>query len=495
MDRRYVTAALMLVMGLASMEQTVTSTVMPTIILDLKGFEHYSWVAAIYLLALTVSMPLYGRLADVLGRKRVILFAIALFSISSVAASMSRNMTTLIVCRGFQGLGAGGIMPVVLTILGDIFTLLERARIQGLFSFVWGGAALVGPPLGSLLVQTIGWRSVFYVNLPFGLLAMAVLMWKYRDQEETHPTDLDLTGVITLALGSVGLLAVASMLESGGNNNWLVAATAIASAVLIVGFVVNERRAAHPIMPPELMMRRAIGPAMVGMGLMGVALFGFETYVPLYMQAGRGTGAGGAAMAITPVFLTWSIAAFLAPRMMLRWGFRWTGTLGAVFIVASFLGLLICAIAGAPLWLIVAVLSITGLGFGWASFSYIVAAQEAVSFKHRGVVTANLQFFRTLGGALGIGLLWTLFKVDAGPQMQRLEALGITPAKVLSGRSDSALSGEHATEIARMIGHGSIWIFAGMLVVAVLAVGATMLMPTKTADRKVTAAEAMEGMG
>src|SRR5579864_4670283 len=152
MDRRYVTAALMLVMVLASMEQTITSTAMPTIIGDLHGFEHYSWVVSIYLLALTVSMPLYGRLSDVLGRKRVILGAVAIFCVSSALAASARTMGQLILYRGLQGLGAGGIMPVVLTILGDIFTLQERAAIQGFFSAIWGTASLAGPALGAFLV-------------------------------------------------------------------------------------------------------------------------------------------------------------------------------------------------------------------------------------------------------------------------------------------------------------------------------------------------------
>src|SRR5580698_3227672 len=172
LDRRAVTAALMLVMVLASMEQTVTSTAMPTIIGSLHGLEHYSWVASIYLLACTVSMPLYGRLADALGRKRVILVAISLFAISSLLASTARTMPQLILFRGLQGLGAGGIMPVVLTILGDIFTLKERVKIQGLFSAIWGTASLAGPALGWFLVSTLGWRSIFFVNLPSGILGL-----------------------------------------------------------------------------------------------------------------------------------------------------------------------------------------------------------------------------------------------------------------------------------------------------------------------------------
>jgi len=194
--RRWITAALLLVMILASMETTVTSTAMPTIVGALKGLEHYSWVGSIYLLASTITMPLYGRLSDLLGRKRVLMFSITLFAVGSMLASMSQSMGQLILFRGMQGLGAGGIMPVVLTILGDIFTLKERAAMQAVFSSVWGTAALAGPALGAFLVGTagagehvpawlkgvLGWRSIFWVNLPTGVVAMVVLAVKYHEK-------------------------------------------------------------------------------------------------------------------------------------------------------------------------------------------------------------------------------------------------------------------------------------------------------------------------
>src|SRR6478672_13286091 len=179
---------------------------MPTIIGQLHRLEQYWWVTSVYLLVSTVTMPIYGRLADVLGRKRVVLAAIGVFCVASMLAASAQNLGQLIFYRGLQGLGAGGIMPVVLTILGDIFTLEERASIQGLFSAVWGVAALAGPALGALLVNTFGWRSVFYVNLPFGVLGLVVLAWKYHDREKPHSTDLDLPGVTLLAIACTALL-------------------------------------------------------------------------------------------------------------------------------------------------------------------------------------------------------------------------------------------------------------------------------------------------
>src|SRR4051794_34103311 len=263
-DRRYVTAALCLVMVLASMEMTVVSTAMPTIIGELHGLEHYSWVASIYLLACTVTMPLYGRMADALGRKRVVLVAIGIFCVASLLASTAQSMTQLILWRGVQGLGAGGVMPVVLTIIGDLFTLEERAKIQGFFSAVWGTSSLAGPALGALLVKTLGWRSVFWVNLPFGLLGLGVLAWQYHERRERHEMDLDLPGVVALALASTGLLSLVSRLGPDGWSWTMIGVLSIVTLAAVFYFARHERQAAHPILPTELVMNRAVGPSILG---------------------------------------------------------------------------------------------------------------------------------------------------------------------------------------------------------------------------------------
>ena len=276
-DRRFVTAALMLVMVLASMEQTITSTAMPTIIGDLQGFEHYSWVFSIYLLALAVSMPLYGRFADVWGRKRVILGAVLVFSIGSALAASAQTMTQLIVYRAMQGLGAGGIMPVVLTILGDIFTLEERARVQGLFSAIWGSASLAGPALGAVLVKALGWRSIFFVNLPAGVAGLLVLVWKYHDREKPHSTDLDLPGACALSICCMASLLLVSGVVPAEHAVGIVSTLAVVAVISGWIFVRIERTAENPIMPPALMIHRAIGPVMAGSFLLGCAFLCLDT--------------------------------------------------------------------------------------------------------------------------------------------------------------------------------------------------------------------------
>jgi MFS family permease len=491
--RRFVTAALLLVMVLVSMEMTVTSTAMPSIIGELHGLEHYSWVASIYLLACTVTMPLYGRLADAFGRKRVVVASVAIFCVASLLASFSQTMTQLIVFRGLQGLGAGGVMPVVLTILADTYTLEERARIQGVFSGVWGTSSLAGPALGALLVKTLGWRSVFWVNLPFGLLGLAVLAWKYHERRDhDRPMDLDLPGVLSLAAASTALLALVSRLGPGGwswPTTFLLAGLTIAA---VVYFRRHERRAAHPVLPTELVMKRAVGPSILGSCLFGAGFLSLDTYVPLYVQGGRGGDATAAAGVVTPVMLTWALSGVVAAPLLVRWGFRRTATLGATLIIIGFAGLLACAATEAPRWQMTAVLALTGFGFGPASMAFLISAQEAVDYGQRGGVTSAISFFRTMGGAVGIGVLGAMFNVITAGQTARLRAAGVRPAELLDPHAHATLPPEVLQQAQRMIAGGLTWVFAAMLACAVLLWFVTRLMPSRLCDHDVAASDTLE---
>lgn len=494
LDRRFVLAALMLVMVLASMEQTITSTAMPTIIGELHGLEHYSWVASVYLLACTVTMPLYGRLADALGRKKVLVGAILLFMGGSVAAASARSMTQLILFRGVQGLGAGGIMPVVLTIAADIFTLHERAKIQGFFSMVWGTAALLGPALGAFLVKAFGWRSVFFINLPLGALGLAVLMWKYRDTEEPHPADLDLPGVLSLSIGGAALLALVSGLGADGWPTPVLVALGAVAVVCIVFLIWHERRAAHPILSPQLLAQRAIGPSMLASFLFGLAFLCLDTYVPLYVQGGRGGGVAAAASVVTPVMLTWAASGVFAAPLLVRWGFRRTALVGCSLMTIGFGGLLLCARAGAPRWLITAVLALSGFGFGFASMSYLLAAQEAVAWQQRGMITSAMTFFRSIGGSLGVGILGAMFNALTRDELDKLRASGISPAQLLDPHADVSLPPQLLQQAQGAIAGGLAWVFAAMFAVVLMQGAVTFLMPSRRVGHKVKAAETFEAM-
>lgn len=493
-DRRYVVAALMTVMVLASMEQTVTSTAMPTVINDLHGLEHYSWVASVYLLACTVTMPLYGRLADAIGRKRVIVFAITLFCLASALAGASRGMIQLILFRALQGLGAGGIMPVVLTIAGDIFTVKERARIQGFFSAVWGTAALTGPMLGAFIVDQLGWRWIFYINLPLGVAGLGVLMWKYHDHEKAHTTDLDLPGIALLAVACGSALAAISGLGPGGWN-WIYSAGLFAVAVISAAlFVRNEYRASNPVLPPNLMMRRAIGPSIIGSCLLGMGFLCLDTYVPLYVQGVHGGGAKAAGIVVSAVMLTWATSGVITAPAIVRFGFRKVAVAGCSLTLVSSVALLLCAIFELPQSVLTGVLAASGLGFGPASMAYLLASQEAVSWQQRGIITSANMFFRSVGGAIGIGLLGMVFNVVIYSHVATLHSLGIDPNSLVDPHSRQNIDPAQLHQASQMIASGLLWVFVGMLGFAVLQFIVTLFLPTVKSTHAVSALEAVEAM-
>jgi MFS family permease len=467
----------MLVMVLAAMEMMIASTAMPTIIGDLHGLEHYSWVTSVFLLMSTVSMPLYGRLADAWGRKRVVLWAIAIFCAASVLAASAQSLTQLIIFRGLQGLGAGGIMPVVLTILGDIFTLQERARMQGLFSTVWGTSALAGPYIGAVLVESLGWRSIFYVNLPLGALGFAVLAWKYHDHGKPHSTNLDLPGLGLLAIACTAALTLVSSVGTEWMN-WPVG-IALFVVTIIAGawFVRVERRAENPVLPPSLIANPAIGPPLAASALMGIAFFGIETYVPLYVQGTTGAGPTAAAGVITPIMLAWAASGVFVAPIILRWGFRRTAIAGSCLSTIGLFGLFGCAMLGASDWVLAAVLFLSGVGFGSASMPFLLSAQHGVGWQQRGIVTSANQFFRTMGGAIGIGLLGMLFNVLAAPEMRRLRGLGYKPAAIMDPHFAANFPDEVKQIIRSMIEHGLTWVFLAMAVAACLQIFFSLRMP------------------
>jgi multidrug resistance protein len=403
--RQRVTAALLVAMMVTALEQLVVSPAMTTIIAQLKGFEIYPWVISAYLLAATVSTPIYGKLADMFGRKRVLIFGLALFSLGSILSGTSMSMGQLIAMRSIQGLGAGAVGPIVLTMLGDLFTLQERARVQGLFSAVWGLSSVAGPMIGGYLTDHLGWRWVFLVSVPFAILAIVMLIYYVTEPSvERTVAPIDWAGAVLLTLGMSTLLWV--VLDGSRLSRSLDLALLGVSLALLVVFVIRENHAADPILPMDLMTRPTIAASLMGSFLVGGILFGLETYVPLYMQGVRGGNATLGGTALMPLFLAWAVSVALAAKAVVHYGFRRGGMVGSALVVMGTLGLFVGTTfpEWSRVWFLVG-LAVCGLGFGPTSLSFILAVQHAVSWGQRGVATGAVTFLRTIGGAIGVGLL------------------------------------------------------------------------------------------
>jgi MFS family permease len=404
--RRAVTFALVLVTALASFESTVVSTAMPTIIGELNGLPLYSWVFSIYLLASTVTMPLYGRLADIHGRRRILMSATGLFLAGAMACAFARSMPQLILARGLQGLGAGGLIPIALTVTGDLYSLEERARIQALFSGVWGFASLIGPLLGAFMTVTFGWRSIFSINIPLGLVALYLVATKMIESRASLPDPLDLAGAATLALGIAALLfAVLQKAGAGSIGPGARSALVLTGLASLGVFVRLQARRTHPLVPPELFRRAETAAPYVGGVFLGTTIYGVDTFVPLYIQGARGGTAGAAGAVITPLVLFWAISASVAARVLLRFGFRRTAGAGALLILAGFGGLIAATLLDARVAWISLACGVIGAGLGPSSLSQILVIQNVVEERQRGVATSLVPFFRTVGGSLGVGAL------------------------------------------------------------------------------------------
>ena len=403
----WVVSGLMLGMALAAIDTTIVGTAMPSIVGKLGGFDLYSWVFSVYLLTSTTTVPIYGKLADLYGRKSIFFIGTGIFLLGSAASGAAQSMEQLIIFRAIQGLGAGAVLPMVLTIIGDIFDLAERARMQGFFSGVWGVSSVVGPALGGFIVDHLSWRWVFFVNLPFGLLSALLLLVAFKEHVERSKPKLDYAGTIVLTGSIIALLF--ALLQGGTTWAW----TSPQSLGLFATFVLTllwflwlEQRAPEPILPLTLFQDRIIAIASIGGLILGVIMFGVTTYVPLFVQGVKGGTATDAGIALTPLLLSWPISSYTSGQLVLRFGYRTIAVLGAILTTLGTAMLLFFRPDTSVPFIVVAMLFM-GTGLGMDSTSFILSVQNAVPWRLRGVATASTQFVRTIGGTVGVAVMGT----------------------------------------------------------------------------------------
>ena len=412
--RKLLLAALLACTFLTALDVLVVGTAMPTIVSQLGGMSLYTWVFSSYLLSSTVTVPLYGKLADIYGRKPIFAFGTIVFLLGSALCGVAEDMTQLVAFRVIQGLGAGAVFPVTLTIVGDVFSLEERARIIGFFSATWGIAGIVGPVVGGFITDYLSWRLIFFVNLPVGAVALAMLWPTFRERVQRRERRIDYLGAVTLTLGLTALMV--ALLEAGETLPRL-SVTAIAlfgaSAVLLAIFGWHERRAAEPIIPPALLTRRLILVAGLCVFLNGVMNAGTGTFVPVFAQGVLGGTATLAGAVLIPTSFTWTAGSIIGGRVLLRIGYRSTVSLGAFTIALGALQLATVA-ETSPIWVVLVAVGMIGLGMGFSMSSLTIAVQNAVPWNQRGVVTSTNQFFRSIGQAIGVAALGAVFNNAMG---------------------------------------------------------------------------------
>ena len=385
-------------MTLGALEATVVSTAMPTVIATLGGLAHYSWVFSAYLLTSTASVPIWGRLSDLYGRRRMYLLGVAVFLIGSVISGAATTMFTLIAARAIQGLGAGAIIPMSMTIVGELYTLAERARTQALFSGVWGVASIAGPLVGGYITDALSWRWVFYLNVPFGFCCMAVIALAYPAARTTRQVQVDWLGAALLFSG-ISTLLIAIGGDAGSSVAWLAA-----TVVLLGGFALAQRRAAEPILPLSLVRLPVISRTIVVVFLVGIAMFGAIAFIPLFVQSVQGGTATQAGQVLTPLFLGWVVMSIVGARVTVRVGYRVSAVAGSILMTAGFIGLSLLD-SHSPRMLLLGSCTILGAGMGMQMLSLLLAVQHAVDRSQLGLATSLNQFSRSIGAALGVSAM------------------------------------------------------------------------------------------
>lgn len=439
--RRWILAALMCTMMLAAMDTTIVSTAIPQIVGDLGGLSYFSWAFSIYLLAQTVTIPIYGKLADLVGRKPVLMAGTVVFLLGSAASAAAWDMLSLIIFRGLQGIGAGSIMATVTTLAGDLYPVRQRGAIQGWLSSVWGVAAIAGPVLGGAFADLGAWRWIFLINLPIGLVALVLIGVFLHERFERRRPRIDYLGA-GLVFVAVGAL-ILGLLEGGQRWPWLsLPGVAVFGVALVAGILAVrvERRAAEPVMPAWLWRDRLLGGCNVSMVGMGLVMMAPLTLLPTFSQSVQGLGAIGAGLVLACMSIGWPVASALSTHAYMRFGFRDAALGGAVLIVVA-LGAFHALAAPATVAATVAIQIALGAGFGLLSTPLLVGEQSVVGWERRGVVTGANMFSRYLGQSLGAAIVGAIFNATLA---QRLAA--IPPASGASApRIDTVIDMLHAT--------------------------------------------------
>jgi EmrB/QacA subfamily drug resistance transporter len=408
--RPLILAACMAASFMAAVEATIIATAMPSIATDLGGFGLFSWVFSAYMLTQAATIPVYGRLADIYGRRRIFYVGATLFLLGSTLCGFSRSMVQLVIFRAIQGLGAGGVQPIANTIVGDIYAPVERARVQGMLSGVFGVSAVIGPSLGAFIVQYGAWPVVFWINLPLGIAAIAMIAAFLPEHVQSRPHEVDYRGSLLL-LAAIAML----MLLMQGTGLSPLARAAAAAVFLLSGvtLVLHERRVAEPMLPLELWRHRVILSSSVGSLVTGTLMMGVTAYLPTYIQGNMGRGPDVSAAILALMSVVWVLGSTTAGLSMPRTTYRRIATAGSLLLIAGAAALIALTPARGPLWAGTGAVLI-GLGMGFCNTTFMVSVQTSVAWARRGAATSSTMFLRFLGQSLGAAVFGAVLNASLG---------------------------------------------------------------------------------
>lgn len=421
-----VLCAVMLSTFLAAVEGTVVSTAMPAIVADLGNFSLYSWVFSSYLLMTTITVLIYGKLADLWGRKPIIIFGLSLFMVGSFLCGMADSMEMLILFRFIQGIGAGAVTPIATTIIGDIYPQEERGKVQGYLSSVWGISAVFGPILGGFLVQAYSWKYIFWLNIPLAFVAIIGFVLFFHENVKKEQQKIDFIGSLYLIL-SVSILMLL-LVESGSSWGWLSWNTGVAILlffIFLILFILRSRCVSNPIIPVNLWNTRTITVVNLISFLSGIILMGISGYLPTYVQGVMGKTPIIAGLTLTTMSIGWPIGSTVSGKIYFKIGYKKLVFTGSLALIAGSIVFILLSPDKSPLWPTMGSFLI-GLGMGLLSTTIIIFIQNYVEWNQRGVATALNTFIRNLGNTIGVALIGGILNIYIKNYFERLDQANLT---------------------------------------------------------------------
>ncbi|MDT8719349.1 MFS transporter [Clostridium sp. 19966] len=440
--KRNIVIALMVAMFLGAVEGTVVTTAIPTIVKDLQGFEIISLVFSAYLLTSAISTPIYGKLSDLYGRKNMLSIGIIIFLSGSFLCGLSQTMYMLIAFRAIQGLGAGAIFTVTYTIIGDIFTLEERPRIQGLIGTVWGVASLAGPFLGGTLIDVLSWHWIFFINLPFGIISVILIQRNLDENFEKKKHQIDFPGIITLSLAMIVFLDIFLLTENISiDHNVFIIVSVIITIILLTAFYQIEKRAKEPIIPFDVFTKTSSIVNIISF-LASAILIGSDVYMPIYIQNVLGFNATISGLALAPMSVAWLVSSVILGKCIVKYGDK------AVILISNsilLVGTILLPTLGidSPIILVLIYVSIMGFALGGAFTTLTIIIQESVEYNKRGAATATNSLLRTIGQTIGVSVFGSIFNLYIVKYFNGIGITGVEPSNLYkSSAHNSAITSE-----------------------------------------------------
>lgn len=482
-NRHMVMAAMMVATFLAAIEGTVVSTAMPAIVGDLHGIHLMNWVFSVYFLLTAITVPVFGKLADLYGRKNIFMIGTFIFLLGSTLCGLSQAMEQLIAFRVIQGIGAGALLPVTSTIVADIYPYEQRAKMLGFISLVWGIAGVMGPLVGGFFVDQLTWHWIFFINIPFGITTVVMVSIFFKESVVKAKKSIDFFGALTFAAGMFALLF--AFQKAGETNDWLnpvILYCIMAAIILLTLFLWIETKVKEPIVPLHLFQMRTIPIANTLAFFVTVVLIGTTVYMPLWIQGVLGYSAMISGFIVTPMSLLWTLGSFLSGRLLIKKGVKFTAILGTFFLLAGTLSLAAITIA-TPTMVLPLITATQGIAFGLVITITTVTVQSSVDWSLRGAATASNMFFRNLGQTMGIAVLGMYFNAKMTAHFNQQGTNEDIHSEqindLINPYTTQPIPTELRESLAQALVSGIHSIFTVLIVITLIALGIALLLPQR----------------